>query len=85
MAATKIKRTDWGIFSMAAQMDIDGTGIQRLMTQQILYGKQISSVLVKMGTEAMTEGVAGDSVFPAEAFFMGHDKFRNCKRYDRFF
>lgn len=52
-------------------MDVDHSGIQRLVAHEMLNCEQISPVLIKVRAEGMAEGMTGDAMLPAEAFFMG--------------
>ena len=77
-----IKRAERSIFGTESRMDVDGSGIQRSMTHECLYGHKICTVFIKMSAESMTEGMAGDPFGPAEFFFMVVDTTGNKKRAD---
>ena len=51
-------------------MDIDGGGTERSMTEKSLDSHEIHTIFIEMSTESMTEGMAGETVRPAEALFV---------------
>ena len=59
--------------AIPGEMDINGGGIERLMSKEGLDGEEVGAVFIEVGAEGMPEGMAGESLWPAEAFLMGMD------------
>ena len=55
-------------------MDIDESGIQRLMPHKIFDGQKVRPIFIEMGTKSMPEGMAGDPMLPSKGSFMGPHK-----------
>lgn len=53
-------------------MDIDESGIQRLMPHKIFDGQKVRPIFIEMGTKSMPEGMAGDPMLPSKGSFMGN-------------
>lgn len=51
-------------------MDIDESGIQRLMPHKIFDGQKVRPIFIEMGTKSMPEGMAGDPMLPSKGSFM---------------
>ena len=64
-------------------MDIDESGVERLVSHKVLDSQKVSSVFIEMGTKGMAEGMAGDPVFPAEGLFVGPHMPHDIKRVNR--
>lgn len=43
------------------------------MTEKGFDGQKIRAVFIQVGTKGMPEGVTGEPLLPAKAFFMGMD------------
>ena len=52
-------------------MDIDESGVQRLMPHKIFDGQKVRPIFIEMGTKSMPEGMAGDPMLPSKGSFMG--------------
>ena len=68
-----VERADSGDGAIPGEVDIDGSGIERLMSKECLDGEEVGAVFVEVGAEGMSQGVAGQAVRPAEAFLMGKE------------
>lgn len=55
-------------------MDIEGGGIQRLMSKEGFDGEQIRAVFIKMGAESVAERMAGKAVADAKLVFFCKDE-----------
>ena len=66
-----VERTDGRDGAIPGEVDINGGGVQGLMSKESLDGEEISAVFVEVCAEGMPEGMAGQAVGPAEAFLMG--------------
>ena len=64
-------------------MDIDNRGSKRFVAHQFLDRQDIGAVLVKVGTEGVTEGMAGQMMFPSELILMFTDMTCQIERVDR--
>ena len=51
-------------------MDVDHGGIQRLVPHECFDGQQINAVLIKMGSEGVSERMTGKALWPSKLFFM---------------
>lgn len=52
-------------------MDIDQGRVEGLMSHKVLDRQKIRAVFIQMGSESMSEGMAGKPVFPAKGILMG--------------
>ena len=68
-----VKGADSATGAIVCQMDIDDSGMDRLMSQKRFYGEQVGAVLVKVCAKSMAERVAGDAQGPAQAALMFMD------------
>ena len=66
-----VKRTDSAAGSTATcQVDINGGRGNRLMSHKSFDSEQIGAVFLRVGTESVSERMAGDTLGPAQAAFM---------------
>ena len=68
-----VEWADSGDGAIPGEVDIDGGGIERLMSKEGLDGEEVSAVFIEVCAEGMSQGVAGQAVWPAEAFLMGKE------------
>ena len=54
-------------------MYIDEGGGKGLVAKELLYGEKVGAVLIKVGPESVTEGVAGKLLLPSEFLLVGVD------------
>ena len=47
----------------------EGRG-KRLVAKKLLYGEEVGTILIKVGSERMAEGMAGEFLFPAKFLFV---------------
>ena len=64
-------------------MDIDESGVQRLMPHKIFDGQKVRPIFIEMGTKSMPEGMAGDPMLPSKGSFMGPHMAADLKGVDR--
>ena len=69
----QVKGTDGMAQVMLREVDIERRGVQGLMSQEGLDRQKIRTAFIKMGTEGMAKGMAGEPFGPAKTFFMGMD------------
>ena len=58
---------------MLRKVDIERRGVQGLMSHERFDRQKIRTTLIKMRTEGMAKGMAGESFGPAKTLFMGMD------------
>ena len=68
-----VKGADSAAGAVACQMDIDDGRMDGLMSQEGLDGEKVRAVLVKVGAESVAEGMAGDTLRPAQPAFVCMD------------
>lgn len=68
-----VKRADGSAGSIGSQMDVKGGGIKGSVSHQGFNSKQVHPVFIKVGSECVTERMAGKPAFPAEPVLMGMD------------
>lgn len=69
----QVKRADSLTDTIRSKMHVNGGGVQGFMPKESLDGKQVGTILVKMGAEGMAEGMAGQTVWPAKPLLVGMD------------
>ena len=68
-----VKGADGGDGAVPGEVDINGGGIEGLMSKEGLDGEEVDAVFVEVGAEGVAEGMAGEPSGPAEAVLMGMD------------
>ena len=77
-----VKRADRIKGPIRSKMDINGGGVQRLMSKQGLNSKKVGAIFVEMGAESVAERMAGQLMLQAEFAFFGRDKLADGIRND---